>query len=285
MTEPVVPAFRRMAEMIHSDLKIKPLVEAYLRAGKFPDVFNVTFRDESRERKPDGFFHPSTHPLMGERFLYYYLTQPDELIPEMIEYENRMAMIMGTAVGGFTEMCMIDAGILMKPKGTCVACGRVHGTKKDQCNQWGAFDIELGRRGHADGIIDIPDWGRGHFEFKTINPKAVYGLTDGNLDWLKDRHLDYYAQIQEYLDMMGYAKSIILFAILGFPWKLVEIEVPYDHQFVVAQRAKYARVREAVAEDELPDACCGPGSAQAKACEARTVCPVGRLSLTWTRHK
>lgn len=272
------PTFRRMAQMVSQDLVIKPMVEAYLMAAKFPDVFSVTFRNEGKERRPDGFFHPSTHPTMAERQLYYYLTaDPDDLIPEDIAYENRMAMIMGTAVHSFVQMCLIDAGLLIKPVGTCVACGREHGTRKKECDEWGAIDRTLGRRGHMDGMLDLPTWGRGHFEFKTINPRACFGLTDHNLDWFKTKKPDYYAQVQEYLDMTGLQKSIVLFCILGFPWQLVEIEVPYDHEFVVKMKAKYGRVRQAEADQMPPDPCCAPLSKEAKQCFARNVCPVGRL--------
>lgn len=275
---PVTPRFRRTADMIKSNLYLVPLVEAYLRASKFPKVFDVTFRDEGQERVPDGFFHPSTHPTMPARQLYYYLTaDPDDLIPEDIGYENRMAMIMGTAVHSFIQTCLIAAKLLIKPTGTCVACGKQHGTRKGQCDEFGAIDKTLGRRGHMDGILDIPEWGRGLFEFKTINPKACYGLSHGNLEWLKTKKPDYYAQVQDYLDMTGMQKAIILFCILGFPWKLVEIEVPYDAAFVIALKRKYQEVRDAEKVGVPPDPCCAPRSKEAKACFARQVCPIGRL--------
>lgn len=269
--------FRRLADMIGQDLIVKPLVEAALGQGKFPDVFTVTFRKEGKERKPDGFFHPSTHPLMAERQLYYYLTDPENWLAEEIAYENRMAMIMGTAVHSFIQMVMLMAGILIKPTGTCQACGRPHGTRKKDCDEWGAIDRTLGRRGHMDGILDVRGWGRGLFEFKTIGDKATFGLTDHNLQWFKDRKPGYYAQVQDYLDMTGMQKAIVVFCILGFPWRLVEIEVPYDYEFATALRAKYRRVREHEAAGTVPDACCAPLSKEAKACPARQSCPIGRL--------
>lgn len=271
------PAFRRMADQISQDMVLVPLIEGYLRAAKFPDVFSVTFRDEGKDRKPDGFLHPSIHPLLPERLLYYYLTQPEGLIPEQFEYENRMALIMGSGVHSFIQTCLIDAGLLLKPTGTCVACGRPHGKRKNDCDEWGALDKTYGRRGHMDGIIDLPGWGRGLFEFKTIGQKATFGLSHHNLDWLKQKKPTYYAQVQDYLDMTGLEKAVIVFAILGFPWRLVEIEVPYDHAFMIKQRAKYARVREAERDGVLPDACCAIKSKESKTCPARDICPVGRM--------
>jgi hypothetical protein len=280
MSAQATPKFRRMAQMISQDLVVVPLVESYMQAAKFPKVFDVTFRDEGTERRPDGFFHPSTHPLMGERQLYYYLTaDPDDLIPEDIAYENRMAMIMGTAVHSFIQTCLIDAGLLLRPVGTCIACGLQHGNRKNECDEYGAMDKVLGRRGHMDGILQVSlnDWGRGLFEFKTINPRASFGLEHHALDWLKTKKPEYYAQVQDYLDMTGMQKAIILFCVLGFPWKLVEIEVPYDYRFVADLKARYGRVREAERTGDLPDACCAIKSKESKACFARNVCPVGRM--------
>lgn len=279
MTASPQPAFRRVAEMISQDLVVVPLVESALRAGKFPEYFTVTFRDEGRERKPDGWFHPSTHPMWGERQLFYYLTRPDELVPEEIEYQNRMAMLMGTAVHAFIQVVMIAAGILIKPHGTCVACGREHGTKKNQCHEWGAIDRELGRRGHVDGLLEVSvwKWGRGLFEFKSIGDKATIGLQHHDVEWLKKKKPGYYAQVQDYLDMTGMQKAIIIFAILGFPWRLVEIEVPYDEAFMIGLRGKYRRVREAVAADEIPDPCCAPRSKESKVCPALEICPIARI--------
>lgn len=272
------PAFRRMAQMVSQDVFLVPLIEAYLRSAKFPKVFNVTFRDEGQERKPDGFFHPSTHPEWPERMLFYYLTEPEKMIPEEIAAENRMAMLMGTGVHDIIQVCMIDAGILLKPTGTCVCCGKTHGRRKNECNEWGAIDPVLGRRGHMDGILEIEGWGRGPFEFKTISDKATRGLEHHDLEWLKERKPGYYKQVQDYLDMTGYQKAMIVFGILGFPWRLVEIEVPIDYQFLSKHRAKYQSVRTAEKDGVLPDPCCAIGSKTAKTCPARRVCPIGKLT-------
>lgn len=270
-------SFNRMADQVANDLVLRPLVESYLVNRRFPPVFNVVFRDEGKARKPDGFFHPSSHPMLDDRQLYYYMTEPDSWLEEELAYENVMAIMMGRAWHSFIQMCMVDAGILIKPTGTCVACGKEHGKRKDQCDEFGALDPVLKRRGHMDGILEIKGWGRGLLEFKTINPKAIFGLTDNNLQWLIDRHLDYYLQVQEYLEMTGMAKAIILFAVLGFPWKLIEIEVPFDHVRSAALKKKYESVRYHESIGAPPDACCGPRSKESKVCPARTVCPIAKM--------
>lgn len=282
-TTTMSPRFRRMMDESQA-LVLKPTLEAYLGLAKFPNEFSVTFRKAGEARKPDGFFHPSTHPRWPARMLYLYLTQPDRMVPEMLDYESRMAVTMGTAVHAFFQMCLRDAKV-MAPLGKeiCKVCGKPHGTRKNQCDEFEALDGRLGARGHMDGVlvIDQPGtlWtpGTGGLEFKTINPNACFGLTDLNLEWLKTKKPDYYAQVQEYMRITGLRQFIVLFAILGYPWKLVEIQVPYDIGASMLVENKYRAVRDAQVSGRMPDACCAPLSKESKACVARYACPIGQM--------
>ena len=65
---------------------------------------------------------------------------------------------------------------------------------------------------------------------------------------------------------------------IGWPFTLAEIAVPYTPQDALPIRDKYLRVRQAVADQTAPQPCCLPGSALARSCVARDVCPVGRES-------
>lgn len=277
------PHFRRLADMSDQNLVLKPLVNAYLLQAKFPDRFDVTFHKAGVAREPDDWFHPSTHPLWTARQLYYYLTAPGNLEVEVLDYESRMAITMGTAVHGFIEMCIRDGGLMAPLVGICIACLRPHGTKKGQCDEYGAADPVLGRRGHMDGVLVIDATGTfwtpgiGVLEFKTTNPNAARGLQDNDIDAFKKKWPEYYAQVQEYLDLTGYTQAIVLIAVIGYPWKLLEFQITYDPMFAAVIKAKYELVREHVKLGVPPDACCGPKSKEAKACIARWTCPIGRM--------
>ena len=273
-----------MADMIDSQLVLKPLIESYLLEAKFPDRFDVTFHKAGKARKPDGWFHPSTHPMWPARMLYYYMTSPDMMEVEQLSYESRMAVTMGTAVHGFIEMCIRDAGLMLPLVGTCPACKRPHGTKKNQCDEYGVADEKIGVRGHMDGILRIKlqgtIWNPDHpgvLEFKTSNPNKGRGLTDNDLEMFKEKWPEYYAQVQDYMEASGLRQAIVLIALLGFPWKLIEIQIPYDPGFAMTLRSKYETVRYHEGMGYPPDPCCGPFSKEAKACPARYVCPVGTL--------
>lgn len=179
--------FRTLVDDTADKLVLKPLLERYLYHAEFPDLFTVTFRKAGLARKPDNYFHPSTHPLWSARQLYAYLATPDLLEEEKLDYNSRMAVTMGTAVHAFIEMCVRSAGLMAPLEGTCVACHRPHGTKRGQCDEYGAADEEVGSRGHMDGVLDIDlvgeFWkpGQGVFEFKCLAPETMVSMGDGSL--------------------------------------------------------------------------------------------------------
>lgn len=267
----LTPNFKRVLDGAASGLVLKPLLHSYLYEARFPDRFDVTFHKAGQPRLPDGWFHPSTHPMMDARQLYHYLTAPESWEAERLSYESRMAVTMGSAVHGFIEACIRHGGWMVPLEGDCPACGRPHGIKKGQCDEYGASDPVLRRRGHMDGVLDIPGWGRGIFEFKT-GGRADFAK-DRDLDWLKDSHLDYYAQVQEYMDISGYDKAIVLFAQVGYPFVLNEFHVPYDAGFAQKIKEKYRQVRWHESVGAPPDPCCAMRSARSRACPALK-CPV-----------
>lgn len=274
--------FRRAIDLTTDGLVVKPVLENYLFNAKFPDVFDVRFHKAGKARKPDGWFHPSTHPLWTERQLFYYLTEPDLVEAEQLSYESRMAVTMGTAVHAFIEHCVRDAGLMAPLEGTCPCCHRQHGTGKGQCDEYGASDESMRSRGHMDGNLVLPKDGKftkaglAGFEFKTINARALYGMNDLDLDTFRQKKPEYYAQVQNYMETTGLTQFVVLFISLGFPWQLVEIQVPYDPEYALNLRRKYQYVVNSVEENDPPDPCCAPRSEKAKACPVRFACPIGR---------
>lgn len=276
--------FRRLADIHDTALVLKPRLEAYLHGANFPDVFTVTFHKAGKVRKPDGFFHPSTHPRWTARQLYYYLTAPGRVEEEQLDYESRMAVTMGTAVHGFVEMCIRDMGAMIPLTGTCVACKRPHGTKKGQCDEFGAMDEGLGSRGHMDGVLSIAlagtYWvpGVGGLEFKTTNPKAAGArLKDNDLEGFKATWPDYYDQVQNYMEITGLRQFLVIVAVLGFPWKMIEFQIPYDPGHAFGIRRKYQEARDHEKMGTPPDPCCAPRSKESRACPVRSACPIGRM--------
>jgi hypothetical protein len=135
-----------------------------------------------------------------------------------------------------------------------------------------------------DGILRIRSTGlrwnpdhAGVFEAKSSNPNKARGLEDNDLEMFREKWPEYYLQVQDYMEASGLRQTIMLIAVLGFPWKLIEIQVPYDPAAVIMLRRKYQTVRDHEKMMVPPDPCCGPRSKESKGCPARYACPVGRL--------
>lgn len=267
----VVGGFAKAAMAAKSGAVLKPLLHAYLYDAKYPSTFSVSFRDHSEPRRPDGWFHPSTHPLMADRKLWYYLNEPEAWIPEPLEYMGALSVTMGTAVHSFVQVCLTDLGVMLSEDEMRALGFEVHDGEAE------LVDATTNQRGHVDGILrcsmpQYPDFDHQLFEFKTSNQRKLWGKEDLDLDDYRATWPQYYAQNQAYMLASGYRMTIVLIMGMGYPWDLYEYHVPYDEAFCHSLKQKYLLV---VSADSPPMACCSPGSKQAKICPARTVCPIG----------
>jgi hypothetical protein len=241
-------------------LVLKPVLHTYLYDAKFPD-FSVHFINHEMTREPDGYFHPSTHPLWTERQLFWYLVRPEMMQEELKDHMGTLAVTMGTAAHGFVQNCLgpNGAGVLLDAE--------VY-----------VEDQESGSRGSMDGVLKLPHRDEDVFEFKTSNPMKLAKIEDHDLESYREKWPVYYAQNQEYMRMSGYRNTIVLFMTMSYPFVMKEFIVPYDPPFALGIRDKYLRVRQAVADQQQPMPCCNVKSAQARSCIARAVCDVGRMS-------
>ncbi len=250
-------------------LIVKPLLQNYLYDAKFPE-FDLHFRKESMERGPDGWFHPSTHPVMHERALYYYLT--DSRFPvERKRYMGTIAVMMGKITHEFVQVCLTDAGIRPVGLQRCTTC-----PSERKCREPGVLDEKLGERGHLDGLLDLS--GLSHipedqaypvFEFKTVS--NLRSLEDMDSAAYRKRWPEYWAQQQRYQRLSRRRYSVVLFMEPYWPFNMVEIHVPYDLAWNLQVDAKYRSVRQAVADKREPMACCG-----VKSCPTAALCGVKR---------
>jgi hypothetical protein len=254
------PQFKRMASQVGNGLILTPILQNYLNSAKYPQEFSITFRNHGGERAPDNWFHPSTHPLVDARKLYYYLTAPDEIDNEPLEYMGAFSTTMGTAIHGFVQMCLKDAGVLVD-------------------DEVFVSDDETGSRGSMDGVLSLPIVGEAGFEFKTSNAMKLSGLNDNDVITFAKKWPVYYAQVQEYMRLSGLRQFVVLFLSMGYPWTMKEILVKFDQGMASMIESKYRAVREAVKTGEVPPQCCSPFSKEAKACPMRFACPVGKMSL------
>lgn len=266
--------FSSVTRMVDDGCFVKPRLHAYLYGSEFPDRYSVEFRGEDAVRKPDGLFHPSTHPLWPARRLFYYLTEPDKIVPEPLGYMGTLSVTVGKAMHSFISVCLQDMGLALTPERLLA-----EGWELTDDGEAKIHDPVTGAAGSMDEILDVSDWDRFvgdrcHFEYKTTS-KAIDRVDDLDLEWFMEKHPGYYAQAQEYLRVSGLSGTILLMMKMGYPWDLREFHIPYNPQFAEDVAEKYLTVRRDAGLKVPPPPCCTPGSPESKTCEARTVCPVG----------
>lgn len=263
--------FSRIVKGIGEGVVLKPLLHSYLFDADFPEDFSVDFHQHKMKRDPDGWFHPSTHPLWPARKLWLYANHPDACIVLPKEYMGALSVTIGTAVHSFIQMCLDAMGVLVMSE-------RIVDGLPEPSPEHYVEDIALRSRGSMDGVLKLTIPGRAEtrqlFEFKTSNLMKLSKLKDLDLDAFRNTWPDYYVQVQEYMRMSGLRLAVVLFMAMGYPWELREFHVPFDESIARDISAKY---RLAVQPD-MPQPCCGPGSKTAKACEMRLACPVGQMS-------
>jgi hypothetical protein len=249
------PTLRKIVTEANRGEKIIPVIRAYLYDPNFPS-FEVKVKGSS-QRAPDGWFHPSTHPTWGERQLWYYLYLPELLVNEPLDPLGAMATTAGNFWHSFISVIGIESGIL---KAVDVP----------------VQDDDTGARGEMDG--ETVDEG---FEFKTMNelklaklPKQAGPEDPEVLEWLRQKCPQYYGQVQEYMRLSGYTSFRMVILHTGYPFDMREIRVLRDEKFINDVREKYLRVRQAVADQVMPQPCCGARSEMAKACPAKEACPI-----------
>jgi hypothetical protein len=251
------PNFRRVVKGAASGEKIIPMLQSYLRDPTFPSFVVPVHGFE--QRPPDGWFHPSTHPLWTERQLYYYLTEPEHLAREVLDDTSTMAITSGNFWHSFVQNCLYNLGLI-----------------KDA--EVYVEDKEAGARGSMDGEMEDEV-----FEFKTMNDNKMAKIASGGPTTPKVQESfralcpPYFAQGQTYMRMSGLRRTRFLIATTGFPFQMRELVIDYDQRFAMEVRDKYLRVRQAVADQRPPDPCCGPRSKESKSCVGRMVCPIAMM--------
>ncbi len=251
------------AKVFNDDARITPLIQAYFHDRKLP--MTVEFKPRhALDYGPDGWFHPSTHPLMGQRKLWLYLNEPDRWVKEVMAFSSVFSVAFGSTAHRLIQNGLFDMGVSIAPE--------IDGPEPMYEHS------ETRARGELDGILKLdPPLAVPErptlvgLDIKTRTAKANDPDTLDNLAWIR-KFPTYYAQVQEYMRITGLRAYVVVFMYWGYPWEFKEWHIVYDPEFAQRISEKYLAVIQA---DEMPFPCCDKGSSESKLCEARKVCPNG----------
>ena len=263
--------FSRIVKGLGDGTVLNPLLHSYLYEASIPEAFSVYFHRHSMKREPDGWFHPSEHPLWPARKLWLYARDPASCIVLPKEYMGALSVTIGTAVHSFIQMCLHDMGVLVMVE------RKVNG-QVELLPEHAVEDLALRSLCSMGGLLTLKSPARHMvgqpFESNSSTIMPPPTLKDLDLEAFKKTWPDYYVQVQEYMRMSGLRVAVVLFMAMGYPWELREFHVPYDP--IIAQGV--AEQYRLAVQPDMPQPCCAPGSKTAKACEMRLRCPVGQAS-------
>jgi hypothetical protein len=245
------PVFNRFLKDVRQGNLIKPVIAAALSDPTF-QKFDIPV-DGWEERPYDGFFHPSTHATWTVRQLYYYLVDPGSLYQERPNLLFVLSVTQGKFWHKFIQRILLENGILIK-------------------DEVPILDEVYNRKGHADGELNNGEI----FEFKTASERVIARMKTA--EDLQRENPKYYAQTQDYLDVMGRDYMRYFIMQLSAPFAMEEFVVPADKEFQQKQRDKYEEALSAAKYQWTPDACCSINSPTAKGCVCKLACPVGRAT-------
>ena len=233
---------------------ITPYFEAAVLADNWPLSYDIKVDSSpyyglDADGRPDGFFHPSSHPMLGERELYYrfHPATRDKMAWEPNTVEKQLAFAVGSAIHAVVQTQMQMAKLV---------------TPEDIEVEY--VNEEHNVRGRIDWLAHHPNGTRLLVEMKTRTPRKFAYQTEPEASWV--------AQVNLGLDSQNCDLGILLMLEAGYPYRLTEWRIRRNRELLDNLYAKFDRVREAIARNEPPRHCCAPDSTTMKACPARFHC-------------
>ncbi|MBF0934071.1 MAG: hypothetical protein HXK00_00325 [Abiotrophia defectiva] len=246
---------------IENRQKILPHLEAAIVSNKWPESYQVEIDSSPYYglTKPDGtkgvggsgdgYFHPSTHPLMGHRRLWleFHPEFCKKKLPQRRTLSGEMTLAMGTAIHAIVQEQMVMAGIL-----------------KRENIEYEYVNEEHMCRGRIDAIATIPGEGDIPVEFKTQN----------SFSFKKQDHIkeSWDIQLSMGMDNSGHDHGVLMVLESGWPYNMKEFQVPRNDAKLSEVYEKFDSVRDDLALDIMPKPCCEPGSGIMQECPFRYVC-------------
>lgn len=274
---------------ILNSLQAKQIVMPYLENAfhndQWPDEYYIRVDSEdyygltdeegiTHDTGPgDGYFHPSSHPLMTARELYYRY-HPDfaALVPrERRSLTSHMTLAAGTAMHAVIQTQLYMAGILMRGEteedfewqpveGDPDVIGR---WVEKNPYEWEYINRRHMVRGRMDGRLRHPQ-GEIGFEFKSQNSRA-YRFQDSSKD-------EWRYQLNLGMDACGLSRGVVLVMEMGYPFNFKEFPIRRDSDLLQGVYDKFDYVRECVRLNTPPRCEHSFQSPQSRACPVSHLC-------------
>lgn len=161
-------SFDNILQRLQSNELILPIFENQMMADKWPDSYTITIDSSEYYGRPggvpDGYFHPSTHALMGARELYYrfHPDTRDQIIQRPNSLQRQMTLSMGKSMHGVVQTMMKMTGLVT-----------------DENIEVEYVNEQHHLRGRIDFIVDHPTEGPVPVEMKAVACSTPIMTTNG----------------------------------------------------------------------------------------------------------
>ncbi|AVO25015.1 exonuclease [Rhodococcus phage Finch] len=216
----------------------------------------------------DGYFHPSTHPLMSERELYYrfHPLYASRLPRERRNLTSHLTLAAGSAMHATIQTMLDMSGILKRGDEEWHDHSSLVKARyaKNNLGEWEYIREDIKLRGRSDGVIKHPEEGEFMLEFKTMNSRMYRILKESKEPWS--------IQTELAADQYGVDLSVILVMEMGYPFDFKEFHIPRRTSHIEPIYEKFDRVLEAVKRDTPPPCSHAYASTLSKHCPVSQFC-------------
>lgn len=240
----------RILERLATRELLTPYLESAMLSDKWPDKYYVEVDSSPYTGTGDGWFHPSSHTVLGARELYFTL-HPD--YRHRLDWERRtlvsaMTLSMGSALHAVVQTQFQMAGLCSPEDIEVPAVSEKHRGR-------GSMDFRVH---HPTGKV-IP------VELKTQNTFAFEREKTPKDIWV--------GQLNCYMDWLGYEEGIVLVMESGYPYRFKEFRIQRDEKLLKSIYDKWDYVRDCIDKNQVPEVkCCPLNSTTMKQCPARNFC-------------
>jgi len=276
MTGSMGGIFKRLAER----QLVAPYLENAFAADTWPETYTVvvdsspyyglidTEGNTHEVGAGDGYFHPSTHPLMPARELYYrfHPAHANKVMPERRTFSNHMTLAVASALHATVQQQLDMAGILKSGsyEWEDVREGVRGRYVRRNKGEWEYINELRKCRGRADGILNHPAEGEMLFEFKTMNSRSYKYQDTAQESWE--------IQVNLAMDHYGVDEGVILLLELGWPWDMREFRVSRRQAILEPVYEKWEYVLECIKRDTPPPCVHALASGAAASCPVSHLC-------------
>lgn len=235
---------------------ILPLLENQMRADDWPESYQITVDSGEYYGKGDGYFHPSSHPLMTPRQLYYLFHRDHKhlMVTEPFSLQREMTLAMGSSLHAVVQTQMVRTGLTSAEHLEVEFVNHEHHV-----------------RGRTDIVIKHPTLGWVICELKTRTSYKFDSTTIETMpSWEIQTSLAMDNLSEQYDTDFRYA--ILIMMETGWPFRMKELRIDRNDAKLKETYDKFDYVRQCIADNTPPMTCCAPKSPEMNKCFAKHAC-------------